>query len=233
MSRHLLVLALVASGCTSSPSADQPQQHRDELTSGDTFEQWKARYLSAEQTVRARLEAEGVRLAEQRREGFRGLLLNDPERAIELAVTPVEREVLPASVTRHLEQWRDGVGTLHVVAGVGAEDAPPALERFVTFNGLDEVLRAGVFGARLNSATRENVRLHGVSLDGAIALTDRRLRRLFPGEARTSLPVELPRACPVSRKARRARAGVSRRRHALRVLRAAPRRAVRRHPGAG
>ncbi len=195
MLRHLPLLALVLLSCTSSPGAPAASSSTSALTSTQTFEQWKERYLASDQVNRAELEATGVALAETRRGAFRELLLNDPERALELAVTPVEREALPASITRHLESWRDGVGTFHVVGGTEG-----LLERFVTFNGVDEVLRAGVFGQRLLSVTRENVRLHGVALDGAIAVTDRRMRRIFPGEARPHLPVELPRSCPISRK---------------------------------
>ncbi|MDP1826779.1 MAG: Ig-like domain-containing protein [Archangium sp.] len=199
MLRHLLLLALVLVGCTSSPGGSSSSSSA--LTGGPlTFEQWKERYLASPQDRRAELEPEGAVLAEERREGFRALLLADPERALEQAVSPVELAALPASVVRHLERWLDGIGTLHVIAGVGEEDSPPTLERFVTFGTGAEVLRAGVFGGRLESGTRQNVRLHGVALDGAIAVTDRRLRRLFPGEARPLLPVELPRSCPVSRK---------------------------------
>ncbi len=181
--------------CTPSPSEPSASSRTAGLTSTDTFEQWKERYLASDQLTRTELETTGVALAEARRASFRELLLTDPERALELAVTPVERTALPASVTRHLESWRDGIGTLHVVGGTEG-----SLERFVTFSGIDEVLRAGVFGQRLLSVTRENVRLHGVALDGAIAVTDRRLRRIFPGEARPDFPIERPRACPISRK---------------------------------
>ena len=199
MLRHLILATLVLVGCDIPPARSRGTQ-TSALKSTETFEQWKARYLSTDQVGRAELEADGVRLAQQRRAGFRALLLTDPERALELAVTPVEREALPPSVTRHLERWRDGVGMLHVISGVGTGDRNPELERFVTFENVDEVLRAGVFGERLQSPTREHVRLHGVALDGAIALTERRLRRLFPGEPRPALRVEFPRACPVSRK---------------------------------
>ncbi len=195
MMRHLPLLALVLASCTSSPGEPSASASTSGLTSTDTFEQWKERYLASDQVNRAELEATGVALAETRRASFRELLLNDPERALELAVTPVERTALPASITRHLEVWRDGRGTFHVVGGT---EGP--LERFVTFDGVDEVLRAGVFGQRSLGVTQQNVRLHGVALDGAIAMTNSRMRRIFPGEARPELPVELPRACPISRK---------------------------------
>ncbi len=200
MLRHLLFITLVLGACASPPGSPVGSSTAS-LSSPLTFDDWKARYLGADQVEREKLEARGIELAAQRREGFRALLLEEPQRAIELAVTPIERLALPASVSRFVEQWHDGLGTLHVIGAVGTPGTSPSLERFVTFSGNDEIFRAGVFGARLASETRENVRLHGVALDGAIALTDRRLRRLLPGEARPSLPMELPRACPVSRRA--------------------------------
>lgn len=212
MFRPLFVGLLVLSvfGCSQSPRelAELPgassASRADGLTQTpeEAFQAWKAKYLSADQTRRASLELEGEALALARKEGFRRLILEQPEAALAAALTPVERLALPTSVARHLERWRDGVGTLHVIAGVADDPAQPAplLERFVTFDGQDEVLRAAVFGARLGEATRERVRLHGVELDGAIAVTDSRLRKLFPGEPRPSLPVEWPRACPVSKK---------------------------------
>lgn len=164
------------------------------------FRAWLDGYLAAPDARRPSLEAKGEALASAREPLLRALLLSQPELALTLAVTPPERAALPASIAQHVEAWRDGVGTLHVIGGVAeAPEAPATLERFVTFDGAGDVLRAGVFGARLGQGTREHVRLHGVALSGVIALTESRLRRLFPGEPRT-LPLELPKACPVSKR---------------------------------
>jgi uncharacterized protein (TIGR03382 family) len=202
MFRHVLLGAVLLVGCSESPTAPSSvSQHSEALEQRpeEAFRDWLSRYLSADQVGRAELEASGVRLAELRRTSFRALLLDDPQTALAIAVNPVERAALPASIARFVEQWRDGIGTLHVIAATSDEGAP--LERFVTFNAApDEVLRAGVFGERLGATTRENVRLHGVALDGAIALSDSRLRRLFPGEPLPPLPLEWARACPVSKK---------------------------------
>ena len=141
-----------------------------------------------------RSNVEGESLATARAKTMRALLLSDPRTAISYALNPVERASLPAEIARHIEQWRDGRGMLHVI---GSTDGP--LERFVTFDGDPRFLRAAVYGRREGQATRENLRLHGVALDGVIALTDSPLRKMFPGEVVTGLPIENGK-CPVSKK---------------------------------
>ncbi len=143
---------------------------------------------------------EGVALAAARAETMSGLLLSDPKLALSLALTPLERASLPPGVSKHVEQWRDGRGTLHVIGAAAESPAtgPAAVERFVTFDGSPALLRAGVFGRRAVQQTREGIRLHGVELGGLIALTQSPLRQLFPGELAT-LPTENGR-CPISKK---------------------------------
>jgi PKD domain/Bacterial Ig domain/Gametolysin peptidase M11 len=166
----------------------------------DAFRVWARGYSSSAPSKRLAIEGEGLRLAQARRPYFVALLLQDPEQALELAVNPVERTIFPDSVKAELEEWRDGVGALQVIGGLSLDGKALPLERIVRFEGRDEVLRAGVFGARLTQQTRGKLRLHGVALDGVIALTNDRLRRLFPGEPARDLPLELPRTCPTSRK---------------------------------
>ncbi|MFT3710006.1 MAG: PKD domain-containing protein [Archangium sp.] len=202
-----LVFAVIAAGCTPSsppPSSGSVAVDREALGSADplaAFSKWVELYVNADAPTRAALEPMGRQLIGARREAMKSLIETDPQRAIELAVTPVQRDALPEDLQDAVETWRDGIGTLHVIGATPSAplEAPP-LERFVTFNGSDEVLRASVFGKRADQQTRLDVRLHGVALDGRIAVTDSRLRRLFPGEARPQLPIDFPRACPVSRK---------------------------------
>jgi hypothetical protein len=200
----LLALVACSEGGASAPGALARQEAAldgDAVGTHRAFRAWLDGYLQVDQSRRAALEAEGERLALARRGAFTGLLLDDPRLALELAVSPVERATLPEAIAAHVESWRDGVGTLHVIAGVAeTEGAAPPVERFVTFDGDEAALRAGVYGRRLDGLTRVHARLHGVVLDDVIALTDRRLRRLWPGEARPNLPVEWPKACPVSKK---------------------------------
>jgi plastocyanin len=207
MCRPLLAALLVFAAC-SQPPAPPPTlgQQQAALLAGDApranleFRKWLERYLSARPEERPALEHLGAELSAARRVAMRRLIEADPRLALELALTPPERDALPASVAENVEAWRDGIGSLSVVAGIPEEGAPPpATERFVAFRGEEHVYRAAVFGRRLDELTREGLRLHGITLDDLIALTESRLRRLWPGERRPDLPVEWPSTCPVSR----------------------------------
>lgn len=209
---RIVVLSLVASlaACQLPPSepTKAPSSRSDALLSTDpgaanvAFRQWLARYLAASPEKRADLELHGAELIAARRTAMNRILLADPRLALELAVSPVERDALPEALQSGIERWRDGIGDLAVIAGVSEDPdvvAPPT-EVWVTFPTDEFSLRAGLFGSRTDSMSRNRVRLHGVELDGAIAVTEKRLRRLFPGEARPDLPLEFPRPCPVSKK---------------------------------
>lgn len=201
------MLLLTATACADSSTPQVRPAHQQAALSGDAFaafDAWQRQWLSADEAGRQALLDDGEALALARREAFRQLMVQDPQRALTAALSPATRLEFPPRIATHLEQWRDGVGTLHVIGGVAEDGATPTplLERFVTFDGPDAatVLRASVYGARANAGTQTSTRLHGVELDGLIAVSDSRLRQLFRGEPRPNLPVEWPRNCPVSRK---------------------------------
>ncbi len=158
------------------------------------FRRWLDAFLAAPRARRAELAAEGAHLAAVRAPLFRSLLLQQPEQALALALSPLERAELPVAVAAHVERWRDGLGTLHVVDALPEEplDTSEGLERLVTFDGEGQTMRAGVFGARAFEPTLERARLHGVELDGVIALTGSRLRRLLPSEDSSLLLLPRP-----------------------------------------
>jgi hypothetical protein len=209
---RIVVLSLVASlvACQLPPSEPNtsPSRRSDALHSTDpgaanvAFRQWLTRYLAASPEKRADLELQGAELIAARRVAMNRILVTDPRLALELAVSPVERDAVPEALQPGIERWRDGIGDLALIAAVSEDNdvSCPPTEAWVTFPGDEFSLRAGLFGTRADSMSRNRVRLHGVELDGAIALTEKRLRRLFPGEARPDLALEFPRPCPVSKK---------------------------------
>lgn len=218
MARALALLFLFAAACSSSTSdpaaartaatASQPLSAAPERPQGDAglraqreFRAWLDGFLAAGDAKRSALLPEGERLATVRRPLMRELLLHEPELALTMAVNPVERALLPDAIASQVERWRDGRGTLHVIGALGDDPANPVttIDRFVSFDDDGAMLRAGVFGKRADQVTRRDLRLHGVALDGVIAVTDSRLRRLFPGEPR-ALPLEFPTPCPLSKK---------------------------------
>jgi hypothetical protein len=198
------LLILLLAGCAQPPAQLTPVDRSTQASTSESvaaFGAWLKQWADTPQGARRELEREGARLAAARRSEFQAMLTSDPQQALAHAVTPLERLALPAAITEHLEVWRDGVGSVHVIAVVPVEDGETKeeTERFVTFDDAPgEFLRAGLFGQRALEATRTQVRLHGVALDGAIAVTDSRLRLLQPGEPRRALRLQPPRTCPVS-----------------------------------
>lgn len=201
MIRTLVVVSLLSlSAC--APQSSSPRVDQQPLTfeSPDdvhvAFRAWVDAWLSAPPEARADLEARGAPLLAARRDVMRTLIATEPQRALALAVSPVIRDALPPELAAHVEQWRDGRGEFAVICGLVEEgNAPLADETWVSFAGDSYSLRASVFGRREGQLSNTNARLHGVELDGFIALTESPLRRLEPGEARAALPVETPYDC--------------------------------------
>lgn len=167
------------------------------------FREWVDTFKQTPAPVPQRLIDDGVALSQQRRAHLAGLMLTEPELALSMALSIAERRMLPAAVAANVEQWRDGRGMLHVVGAVGDEDgaltAKPT-EKFITFNGRDSVLRVGVYGARQGLKTRDDLRIHGIELDGVFALYEFPVRRLKPEDVNFFDYVPGS-PCPTSRKA--------------------------------
>ncbi len=212
-----LVTVALLTACTAEPRApevadvlfaprvEQALEANDALSklalANRDFRTWLAGYQSAEPSARASMLEQGTTLATARRVVMRELLLSAPQKALPLAFNPVERAALPGIVRERVERWRDGVGTLNVVAATpnGPVVVTP-VERFVSFDDASTtMLRAGVSGRRFAQKSQEHLRLHGVELDGVIGLTESPLRKLFPGE-KVVLPSDTPSICPTSKR---------------------------------
>jgi hypothetical protein len=219
VSRNVVVAALftaLVAGCersTANPSVerqfaplrDAPAsagERPDAVAAHGAFRRWVDAYKQTRPERQAALVAEGVALAQVRHTALVPLMLQDPELSLSMATTMAERRMLPPEVQAHVEQWRDGLGMLHVIGAVGDEsNSPPApTDTFVTFDGRDTVLRAGVYGRRAGLPTREGLRLHGIELDDVLALLDHPVRRLRPEDA-AFFDYRQGSPCPTSRRA--------------------------------
>lgn len=108
-----------ASPAQSPPLLDEPVQ---------AFANWTQRYVKAPVDERPALEAEGIRLAEERRPVMKDLIREEPELALQRAVPMVMRQQLPASVLPYLEQRFNKRAAVTVYQGtppVGAPALPP------------------------------------------------------------------------------------------------------------
>jgi hypothetical protein len=166
------------------------------------FRRWLDDFKQAVPNEQQRMAPTGEWLASIRRQHLPGLMLDEPELALSMALTTAERRMVPPSIAQHLEQWRDGRGMVHVIGAM--DDATPlkpkAAERFVTFEGRDTVLRAGVYGRRAGLKTMDGLRLHGIELDGAFALFELPARKLRPEDV-GFYEFQPGTPCPTSRKA--------------------------------
>ncbi len=158
------------------------------------FPAWAERYAEAAEPARRALEERGIELARERREVMRRLIRDDPEAALALAFPRSGREALPGSVTDHLEAWVAGSGELEVygVTKRGkANGAGHGYRRYAHIAG--ETYRAFAYGRRLEQPSQADLSLHGVALDGMLALHESPLRRMEPGEsiARTGTVFEV------------------------------------------
>lgn len=88
------------------------------------------------------------------------------------------RAVLP-----ELERWVEGRGGLEVLVKCGPEvRSADRLTRNVRVGG--ENFRTFVYGRRLGQTTKYDLPIHGVAVDGKLALHSSPVRQLEPGEVR-------------------------------------------------
>lgn len=149
----------------------------------DAFREWSARYQAATPTGRAALEAEGLALARARRAAMARWIERDPEFALAQAVGPDARRELPAAVRAELEAQVDGRGHFFLMVRCGSNVR--ADQQFVRQAQIgEETYSAFVYGRRHHLTTKYDVPLHGVALDGKLALHESPVRQLDPLEAR-------------------------------------------------
>ena len=159
------------------------------------FKSWVADFAASNADI-----AEGVKLARDRRAALLDLIEKDPRRALELAVPESVRRKLPASVLAELEERVSGRGNLLVAAATalpGREHEVPAVMRTVAVSGRE--FETFTYGRRESAMSREQIAVHGIALDGRLAMSEWPARVLEPveaAEARASLST--PPLCPVS-----------------------------------
>ena len=164
-----------------------------------SFSSWAQRYLAADPADRDTMVAQGVELAQHRRAALLELIATDPREALASSVPFSVRQELPADITAQLEQRVSGKGDFLVLATVPREDAPgdhPGILRRALIG--QERFTAHVFGERKNQRTTTDISLHGVALDGQLALSESPVRLLEPGEPPVSGAKNAEPICSVS-----------------------------------
>jgi len=149
------------------------------------FDAWAADFLArtSGDERRAMLDA-GIAAATARRAQMRDLIAEDPEQALSRAVPWGVRAGLPAEILPLLEDRVGGIGAFHALGALapaaGADAGFAASRRQVEIDG--QVYEAFVYGRRLGLGSRSNLAVHGIAIDGRLALSESPVRALEAGE---------------------------------------------------
>ncbi len=161
--------SFVAAGLTSPAPRNMPPEFL-------AFYDWVEKFQSGTGSVS---EARGRALAWKRRETMLRLIQDNPAQALAWAAPFRWRQTLPASVLQYFEEQIDGRGSLDVALASGATDRRGAYRR-VTIG--QRTFEAFVYGRRLAQGSQKRVPLHGIALDGKLALHSDPIRVLEPDE---------------------------------------------------
>ena len=142
----------------------------------DNFAKWAEQFSRSSASL-----VEGQRLAWKRREAMLGLIQTDPEQALALSAPFAWRQQLPPQITRFFEQQLDGRGDFSVAVGTDFAAGHVAVYRNVQLGGTN--YQAFVYGRRLAQSCRTAIPLHGIALDGKMAVASGPLRVLTSDEA--------------------------------------------------
>jgi hypothetical protein len=203
----LLVSACALLGAVSASAEPLLQAARADV---QAFAEW-ARAPSIQRNSTTAL-AEGRRLLEARRSGMALLIVEDPAAAVELALPAALRRDLPAELAAGLEQRVDGMGLLTDLvtmyhggdddahahheghADAPAEDLHRAVRRPVAVIG-EQRWFAYAAGRRAGVRSLVPVPIHGVALDGHLAIAESPLRPVESTEDLRGLQPAAARSC--------------------------------------
>jgi len=159
------------------------------------------RWLQTFTLNRADAEELGVELARQRRKALGELIQRDPEQALQMRIPFSVRQRLPSAIQEQLEERVSGRGDLAVFGALpfaGREADFQAIERWARIDG--RTYRAYVYGRRASQATSREVSLHGIAVDGMLALSDSTVRLLDSDEPASAAKQSTKNQCPISGK---------------------------------
>lgn len=177
--RHVPDRELFGSGWQSSP--------RSELAA---FATWVDEYLKAAPEARTALRDRGVELAKQRRVVMAGLIKQDPREAIANTLPVLVRLKLPQAVQDLLEERISDRGNVYRVMGISGPGENKVVPTVEQAHAAGRVFQAHRYGDRALTPDLRDVSIHGISLDGHIAVLDSPVRKMEPGETATETTEE-------------------------------------------
>ncbi len=123
-----------------------------------------------------------VKAARDRHAVMRRLVREDPQQAVALALDRVRRKLVPAAAQGELEQEVSIMGTLEVLVARPVDSTQKAIvKRQAVIDG--QRYDVATWGGGLQDVSATKRSLHGVVVDGVLALLPGRLRVLKAGES--------------------------------------------------
>ena len=165
-------------GATFANAVAARARREEALARTAEFGAWLTDWRRADLGAQPALAARGREVALARRAALKFLIETDPRRALELAVPVGLRAELPEEVRAQLERRVDERGALEV--SISHRGSEATIERVVRLG--DESHRAFVFGRRETQQTKSGLPLHGIAIDGALALDETPFRPLDDAE---------------------------------------------------
>jgi hypothetical protein len=151
------------------------------------FTDWLTTWRRADAAGQASLVDRGRLMAAERRSALKQLIAVDPKLALSLAVPVGLRAELPPDIQALLEQRIDARGNFEVLIACGPDFT--RTDRSVVIAG--EKSPAFSFGRREQQATKYEVPLHGIAIDGTVALDEAPLRIMDDAErSQRGLPAQ-------------------------------------------
>ncbi|NJM36590.1 MAG: hypothetical protein HC845_01240 [Akkermansiaceae bacterium] len=160
------------------------------------FSEWANDYLAASAEDKTKFLAKGVQLASERRNVFAKVIRTDPARAIAEALPIRVRKQLPPEIFQLVEERISGRGDLNLLAVTPAPGQRVEEPVYRVAHIGNREFRAYTYGRRAKLNTILGTGIHGVALDGRLAVSDSPVRVLEPGEFADGKIVST--VCPVS-----------------------------------
>ncbi|RYD61572.1 MAG: hypothetical protein EOP83_16710, partial [Verrucomicrobiaceae bacterium] len=181
--RHVPDRELFASTWQSSP--------RSELAA---FANWTRDYLDASPEVRTAMRDRGVELAKARHTVMASLIQSDPREAIANTPPVVVRQQLPATVEELLEERISDRGDIFRVMGVANPGDKQVIPTVDQARIAGQTYQAHRYGDRTLTPHLKDISVHGITLDGHLAVLDSPVRKMEVGET----PAETTEECVVT-----------------------------------
>ena len=147
----------------------------------EDFSEWARNYIESSISQRKRLTGVGRELARARRESLVELIRTDPEAAISSALPYEVRLEMPGEIVALLEEPISTAGDYDMIS-VCFDALNPGgnLIRKAHVDG--RTFDVFTYGERLEVTTKRGLSLHGIALDGAMALANDPVRVILPAE---------------------------------------------------